>query len=101
MLLLFSPPRHKTFPACARCLRSRASSPEWGEPHTLDDRRLTARQRARLEKEAGLAEDLQWHEMAMPAELAYTWKGKGACRVRSCTCMVELRSVQLMGWLHL
>jgi hypothetical protein len=48
------------------------------EPPTLEDRRLTARQRARLEKEAGLAEDVQWHEMAMPPELAYTWKGKGA-----------------------
>jgi hypothetical protein len=49
------------------------------EPPTLEDRRLTARQRARLEKEAGLAEDVQWHEMAMPPELAYTWKGKGEC----------------------
>ncbi|KAF6265870.1 hypothetical protein COO60DRAFT_1476531 [Scenedesmus sp. NREL 46B-D3] len=57
--------------------RSRASSPDWMEPPTLEDRRLTARQRARLEKEAGLAEDVQWHEMAMPPELAYTWKGKG------------------------
>ncbi|WIA11794.1 hypothetical protein OEZ85_011886 [Tetradesmus obliquus] len=57
--------------------RSRASSPDWQEAPTLEDRRLTARQRARLEKEAGLAEDVQWHEMAMPPELAYTWKGKG------------------------
>jgi len=36
---------------------------------------LTARQRARLEKEAGLAEDVQWHEMSLPSELAYSWKG--------------------------
>jgi hypothetical protein len=83
---LFPLPQHEVLPACVLLLRSRASSPEWGEPHTLDDRRLTARQRARLEKEAGLAEDLQWHEMAMPAELAYTWKGKGARRGSSCTC---------------
>lgn len=60
--------------------RSRASSPEallWAQEPTLDDPRLTARQRARLEKEAGLAENVQWHEMELPPELQYTWKGKG------------------------
>jgi hypothetical protein len=30
-----------------------------------------------MEKEAGLAEDLQWHEMDLLPNLTYTWKGKG------------------------
>lgn len=39
--------------------------------------RLTARQRARMEKEAGIAEDVAWHEMELLPNLTYTWKGKG------------------------
>lgn len=51
--------------------------PQWAQEPTLDDPRLTARQRAKLEKEAGIAEVVQWHEMELPPELQYTWKGKG------------------------
>ena len=51
--------------------------PQWAQEPTLDDPRLTARQRAKLEKEAGITEVVQWHEMELPPELQYTWKGKG------------------------
>lgn len=66
-------------------LRSRATSPSASAPSdsaaAAGDEgyaRLTARQRARMEKEAGLAEDVAWHEMELLPNLTYTWKGKGA-----------------------
>jgi len=76
--------------------RSRANSPTASAPSdsaaaAMDEgyARLTARQRARLEKEAGIAEDVAWHEMDLLPNLTYTWKGKGkpthlliACTVR-------------------
>jgi hypothetical protein len=33
-----------------------------------------------MEKEAGIAEDVAWHEMELLPNLTYTWKGKGATR---------------------
>jgi hypothetical protein len=30
-----------------------------------------------MEKEAGIAEDVAWHEMELLPNLTYTWKGKG------------------------
>jgi hypothetical protein len=70
--------------------RSRATSPSASAPSDsaaaagyTDEgyARLTARQRARMEKEAGIAEDVAWHEMELLPNLTYTWKGKG---VRTC-----------------
>lgn len=45
--------------------------------------RLTARQRARMEKEAGLAQDVAWHEMELLPKLTYSWKGRGAADGRA------------------
>lgn len=64
--------------------RSRATSPSASEGAAfagVDENyaRLTARQRARLEKEAGIAEDVAWSEMELLPNLTYTWKGKGMC----------------------
>ncbi|KAF8071054.1 bhcB [Scenedesmus sp. PABB004] len=56
--------------------RSRGASPDVSSDGGLDDLRLTARQRARMEKQQGLADDVQWHEMGLPAELAYTYRGR-------------------------
>jgi hypothetical protein len=68
-------------PSPSRLIRSRASSPDGSGGGGIDYLRLTARQRARMDKEAGLAEDQQWHEIALPPELAYTWRGRGAHHV--------------------
>jgi hypothetical protein len=37
-----------------------------------------------MEKEAGIAEDVAWHEMELLPNLTYTWKGKGVTRPVSC-----------------
>lgn len=72
--------------------RSRATSPSASAPSDsaaaaggyTDEgyARLTARQRARMEKEAGIAEDVAWHEMELLPNLTYTWKGKGVLTCR-------------------
>lgn len=59
--------------------------------------RLTARQRARLEKEAGIAEDVAWHEMDLLPNLTYTWKGKGVQGVVSGCSLPELHAL-LGAW---
>mgnify|MGYP001807232598 CR=1 FL=1 len=65
--------------------RSRATSPsaDSGAAAAAGDEanlRLTARQRAKLEKEAGVATDVAWSEMELLPNLTYTWKGKGTAR---------------------
>lgn len=70
--------------------RSRANSPSDSAPSDSgaaggdeNSLRLTARQRARMEKEAGIAQDVAWHEMELLPKLTYTWKGRGAAHGRA------------------
>lgn len=62
--------------------------------------RLTARQRARMEKEAGLAQDVAWHEMELLPKLTYSWKGRGAADGRASRRGVPTNTCPLKSFLE-